>query len=93
LVATAGIDDNAGDAATKTQLEIFGDGRKLDSTLLEYGKPTPLDVDLSGVLRLKIQWTRTAGSCQERNSYLTLGEAKLLGLPGEVPEPSTTPTN
>lgn len=93
LTATGGISDNATDSTLKIQLEIFADGRKVASTVLEYGRKAPIDVDLSGVLRLKILWQPIAGeNCSGRN-YFALGEAKLLGLPGEVPQPTTTPTN
>ncbi|MGH3437846.1 MAG: protein kinase domain-containing protein [Pseudonocardiaceae bacterium] len=93
LVTTAGIDDNAPNSSINVQLEIFADGRKVSTTTLEYGKQAPIDVDLSGVLRLKIQWESIAGGCTSDYDYLDLGEAKLLGLPGEVPQPSSTPTS
>lgn len=89
LVATAGMDDSATNPDLKVQLEIFGDGRKLVSSILEYGKPTPVDLDVSGVLRLKVQWTSTSKACQD---YFVLGEASLFGLPGEVPTAATSTT-
>jgi serine/threonine-protein kinase len=90
LSATAGIDDNARVPEAKAQLEIYGDGRQLTSVTVEFGKPTPLDVDMSGVLRLRFHWQLLAGPQCSSAGYLVLGEAALLGLPGEVP--STTPT-
>ncbi|WP_410631829.1 protein kinase domain-containing protein [Amycolatopsis sp. cmx-4-83] len=92
FTATAGLDDNSADSGLKVQLEVFGDGRKLLTTVLELNKPTPVDLDVTGVLRLKIGWQPVkSGSCGDSGNYLNLGEAKLLGVPGEVPT-SLAPT-
>ena len=95
LVATGGIDDNAKDSEVVGQLEIFGDGRKLSSLTLVYGKPTAIDLDLSGVLRLTFKW-QTVKTGKNKYycdaGYVILGEATLLGLPGEVPT-SAAPTS
>ncbi|EOD65365.1 protein kinase domain-containing protein [Amycolatopsis vancoresmycina] len=92
FVTTAGIDDNSGDSGLKVQFEVFGDGRKLTSVMLELGKPSPVDVDLSGVLRLRLSWQVANPACHSSggNDAFDLGEAKLLGLPGEAPTPTTT---
>jgi serine/threonine protein kinase len=96
FVATAGIDDNGQDSSLVTQLEIFGDGRELSNTKVTYGKPDPINVDVSGVLRLKVEFTPVTGTDCDGDDLLTLGTAQLLGLPGEVPTPddsaSETPT-
>ncbi len=91
LTTTASIEDNAENAEITAQLEIFADGRKVMSKTIGYGKPVPVDVDLSGVLRLKFQWRPVQEPCTE-GGYLVLGEATLFGLPGEVPTASMTPT-
>ncbi|WP_410659430.1 protein kinase domain-containing protein [Amycolatopsis sp. lyj-112] len=92
LVASAGLDDNSADSALKVQLEVFGDGRKLLSTTLELNKMVPVDLDLTGVLRLKIGWqpVRSGDDCGASDNRLDLGEAKLLGLPEEIPPTTTT---
>ncbi|WP_103349375.1 protein kinase [Amycolatopsis sp. CA-128772] len=92
FVSTAGMDDNSGDAGLKVQFEVFGDGRKLKSVTLELGKATPVDVDLSGVLRLRLSWQVANPTCNNGvgGDAFDLGEAKLLGLPGEAPTPTTT---
>ncbi|WP_329054467.1 protein kinase [Amycolatopsis sp. NBC_01488] len=91
FTATAGIDDNAGDSSLKMQLEIFADGREIFNKPVAYGTPTPIDLDVSGVLRLRFQYEGVSGNseCCAR-SYLVLGTAELLGLPGEVPTSTTT---
>jgi serine/threonine-protein kinase len=92
FTATAGIDDNAVDSSLKLQLEVFADGREVFNKPVPYGTPVPVDLDISGVLRLRIQWEAVSGNqnicC--RSSYLVLGTAELLGLPGEVPTSPTT---
>jgi serine/threonine protein kinase len=91
LVASTGMDDNSGDSGLKVQVEIFGDGRKLESVNLEVGKMSPVDVDLSGVLRIKFDWQVVNPNCSGNGSdAFDLGEATLLGLPGEVPSPTAT---
>ncbi|WIY05134.1 protein kinase [Amycolatopsis mongoliensis] len=92
FTATAGVDDNAVDSTLKMQLEVFADGREIFNKPVPYGTPVPVDLDISGVLRLRIQWEAVSGNrdicC--RSSYLVLGTAELLGLPGEVPTSPTT---
>ncbi|MCC8245498.1 serine/threonine-protein kinase [Saccharothrix luteola] len=85
LVASAGFSDNSAYSKAKAQVELFGDGRLLDSKTVEFGSVVDFDVDLTDVLRLKVQWVfldRT--TCNEHNT-LALGSARLLGLAGEVP--------
>jgi serine/threonine protein kinase len=84
FMATGGIDDRSKDTALKVQLEIFGDGRKLATQILEYGKQVEITADLSGVLRLKFQWQVQSGG-ENCGGFMDLGEARVLGLPGEVP--------
>ncbi len=94
LSATAGIDDGAADSSLKVQLEIFVDGRRVYSNAIQFGTPAPIAVDLTGVLRLRFQWETLSGNGDCRGSdILALGEAELLGLPGEIPTTSATPTN
>ncbi|GAB3136043.1 hypothetical protein GCM10027258_09470 [Amycolatopsis stemonae] len=90
FTATAGIEDNAGDSTLKMQLEIFADGREIFNKPVAYGTPTPIDLDVSGVLRLRFQYEGVAGRECCTRSYLVLGTAELLGLPGEVPTSPTT---
>ncbi len=83
--ATAGVDDQSPDSGMTVNMQIFGDNRQLSSDTISFGKPTPISVDVSGVLRLKIQFQPVStGSCYQ-TSYFDLGTAQLQGLPGEVP--------
>jgi hypothetical protein len=92
LGTTAGIDDNAANSEVKVQLEIYGDGRQLASVTAEFGKPTPIDLDLSGVLRLRLHYQPLKTRSCYTDGFLVLGEATLFGLPGEVPT-SAAPTS
>ena len=90
FTATAGIEDNSGDSSLKMQLEIFADGREIFNKPVAYGTPTPVDLDVSGVLRLRFQYEGVSGRGCCTTNYLVLGTAELLGLPGEVPTSPTT---
>jgi protein kinase-like protein/NPCBM/NEW2 domain-containing protein/PASTA domain-containing protein len=91
FVATAGISDDVETSATKIQLEVFADGRQIASAPLEFGAAVPLDLDLTNALRLKFQW-QGIGKQNCGSSTFALGEAKLLGLAGEVPTSGLPPT-
>lgn len=90
FTATAGINDSAADSSLKMQLEIFADGREVFNKPVVYGTPLPIDIDVSGVLRLRFQYEGVSGRGCCPRSYLVLGTAELLGLPGEVPSATTT---
>ncbi|MEU5259713.1 NPCBM/NEW2 domain-containing protein [Amycolatopsis sp. NPDC021455] len=90
FTATAGIDDNAVDSSLKIQMEIFADGRRVFSKQVAYGAPTPIDLDVSGVLRLAFRYAGVSGSECCATSELVLATAELLGLPAEVPASPTT---
>lgn len=92
LVATAGIGDDAEDSEVKVQLEIFADGRLLTSSPVELGNVVDLDLDITNALRLRIQWVVTSGSATCGNNIFALGDAKLLGLAGEVPTSGLPPS-
>jgi hypothetical protein len=93
FVATAGLDDNSEDDSLAMQLEIFADGRQVYATKIQYGHPVAITVDVTTVLRLKVQFRPIgAGAGQCGDDELVLGDGRLLGLPGEVPEPSPSPT-
>ncbi|HEY0806314.1 MAG TPA: protein kinase, partial [Pseudonocardiaceae bacterium] len=77
LVATAGVEDNSPDSATKVQVQIFGDGRQLQNTTMTFGTSYPVNIDLSGVLRLRIEWQDISHSNYDCNNgdSLVFGEA------------------
>ncbi|HEY4458005.1 MAG TPA: protein kinase [Pseudonocardiaceae bacterium] len=95
FVASVGIGDQASDSSIPASLTIFTDGRQVSTTAISYGQMYPIKVDLSGVLRLKIEWQEVLpnGRCSGDSNQLVLGGAALLGLPGEVPSDTPTPTN
>lgn len=87
LTATAGVGDNTSNADIVVHMEIYGDGRRLFESDLILGKPVPVDVNVSNVLRLKIQWqiAQDGDSCY--GNYVVLGDPMLHGLAGEMPKP------
>lgn len=97
--ATAGIADSSRSTDLKIQLEVFADGRQITRQAIDFGKVVDLDLDLTNVLRLKIQWIVTSSQDTCYGNLFALGEAKLLGLASEVPvsglpqTPTTTSTS
>jgi serine/threonine-protein kinase len=85
FVATAGLSDNSENTALKVQLEVFADGRLISSAPVGFNTVVPLDLDLTGALRLRLQYQVISGPKTCGNNTFALGEAKLLGLVGEVP--------
>lgn len=85
FVAAAGFSDNSENTAVKVQLEVLADGRQVLSKPVGFGSTTPVDLDLTGVLRLTFQYQVTSGYKTCSNNVFALGEAKLLGLAREIP--------
>lgn len=83
--AMVGQDDNSASSTDTALVEVFGDGRKLWSQTIAFGKPVKLDIEVTKVLRLdiKVNPAQTDG-----DASIVLGDPRLLGLPGEVPSPS-----
>lgn len=82
LHGTLGRSDEASDTATEVQVEIFLDERKVHTETVGFGEAIELSVDVADALRLKI----VANSLDGSYMNLVLGDIRLLGLPGEVPE-------
>ncbi len=92
FMATSAMEDNSRNAEATVQLEIFADGRSVFSSTIAYGAPTPIELDVSGVLRLKFEWRFLLQEVCGAGGIFVIGEGKLFGLPGEMPTASTTPT-
>ncbi|MET3707838.1 protein kinase domain-containing protein [Arthrobacter sp. UYEF6] len=89
--ATAGLGDGSQDSTAVVLVEVFADGRKVSSQSVTYGQAFPINADMTDVLRMKIQWQPTSCNKNNGSANLALGSAKLLGLPGRVPVPTTAP--
>lgn len=77
LEAVAGLSEQSA-PDLPVRLEIFGDGRPLWSETLIVGQPQTVDLDVSGVLRLRLVATKefdNTGSCQR--VYAALGDPTL----------------
>lgn len=77
FVATAGVSEESA-PNLPVKLEIFGDGRSLWSKDVLVGAPQDVDLDVSGVLRLRIVATKQfedPGGCQY--VYAALGNPSL----------------
>ena len=77
LEATAGALDS-GEAGTAT-VRVLGDGAVLAEVPVQYGATTPLRVDVTGVLRLRVEVHATGGA-----PTVVLGDARVLGTQEQV---------
>ena len=75
LTARIGIPDSSGTGSDRARLVIRGDGRVLGSFDVSYGRTQDIDVNVSGVLRLSVEYSSSA----EDGSAVGLGNATLLG--------------
>ncbi|OOP59416.1 hypothetical protein BMF89_20485 [Arthrobacter sp. SRS-W-1-2016] len=89
FAATAGLADDSHSNASTALLEIFADGRKVYSQTVSYGQAFPINVDMTNVLRLKIQY-QGATCAKDGEAELVVGDARILGAPGVVPMPTST---
>lgn len=75
LVTTLGIDDSASDTSRKFNAIVKGDAvTKYSKTGIGYANPVPVSVDITNVLRLRVETSQTAGS----DGTLVWGDARVL---------------
>ena len=69
------------DAAIETvgRVAIFGDGRDLRTVDISFGSTVEFDVDVTDVLRLRIEHTGL-----ESNGRMIFGRPRLYAIPGEI---------
>jgi hypothetical protein len=87
--ATAGWTDDA-PAQSVGRVEVLGDGRVLFTQDIAFGEAVPIEVDVTGVLRLTLSVSLLADDddcCNE--SYFAFGEAAVLGAQGDAQPPTT----
>ncbi|WP_250280550.1 protein kinase domain-containing protein [Frankia sp. CiP1_Cm_nod2] len=86
--ATAGIADDAWDSSIRILYEVFVDGSPAYRKDIGFGESVPISLDLTGVLRLKLTQTFVSGNKNGSCDYNVWGDARLLGVPSEVPTPT-----
>jgi serine/threonine-protein kinase len=89
LSGELGLDDKS-DSAAVGKVEIYGDGRQLLAQDVPFGTTTPVDLDVTDVLRIKITVASVDGT-----SSIVFGDFAAQGLQSEVgasgsPAPTTT---
>jgi serine/threonine-protein kinase len=88
-----GISDEAPSTA-KTRFEVFLDGANAATNDVGLGESLPVDLDVTGVLRLKLVATAIEGpTCGNRTWSSVWVDAKILGVPSEVPPETSSPSN
>ena len=88
LVGEIALDDKSPTGAVG-KVEIYGDGRLLTDPSIAFGTTTPVDVDVTDVLRLRIAISETGG---DGYAQVILGDFKAQGLQSEVESTVTTST-
>jgi hypothetical protein len=79
LVATLGYQDDQ-PADGRVRFEVFADNRKVYEQDLGLGTAIDLDLDTTGVLRLRLEWTLLSGD----RGLVALGEPQLLADPAVI---------
>ena len=86
LTGELGFDDKASSDAT-AQIEIYGDGRQLTEQNITFGTTTPVQVDVTDVLRIRISVSVTDGK-----GSVVLGDFRAQGLQSEIATTVATTT-
>ena len=88
VLATAGLDDSSLYSGGKILFEAFLDSRPVFAKTLGLGQAVPLRVSAQGALRLKLRLTYVGPRPHECLDEIAVwGDARLLGVPSEVPTP------
>ncbi len=90
MQATIGLQDDSS-STDSVKIEIFGDGRVLFSQDMTIGQVAPLDIDVTGVLRLRLVATTLQHTCCT-GSVAVFGDIRVLGAPSDVPGFGTSTT-
>lgn len=83
LVGQVGPRDDVS-AASVYKIEIFVDGTQVYDQTIGLGQITLIDLDLTNVLRLRIQVTDLAPVGRNKQ-FVVFADARILGVPGVVP--------
>lgn len=86
---TAGLSDSAEDSSSTINFEVYCDGRKLFDKTLGLGTAVDIGVDVTDCLRLELKNQVVSG--EAFGAPAVWGDARLLGIPSEVPKPTETP--
>jgi len=78
LVGTFGLDDFTDNSQALT-FTIYIDDQDPISWTVRYGEAVPFEIDLSGALRIRLQFTRTAHNGQTVGLTAGWGDARLIG--------------
>jgi hypothetical protein len=92
LRTTVGLTD---DSATEAEMlfDLIVDGRPVFSQSTRLGAPLPVEVDLTGALRLEMTTSRIEADCQNSNRGTGVwADPQIFGAPGEVSASTAAPT-
>ena len=81
--ASVGVTDDS-PSDLQVRFEVFGDGKELFNQVLSFGQSAPVDVDVVGVLRLRLQTTTVTTPKSSASRYAVWGNARRIGSPEAV---------
>lgn len=90
LKGTLGLRDDA-PSSVNVKFEILADGRSLLAQTIALGQAVPVDVDVTGTLRLTLSVT-VVNPSGSSNVYAVFGDLETLGAASEVPGYATSST-
>jgi hypothetical protein len=92
LTTAVGLSDDSSSSGN-LQFDVLVDGRSVFSGIAKLGQPLPVEVDVTGGLRLVLSVARVEGDCSSSEVTGVWADPQLKGAPGEVPSPAASPTN
>jgi hypothetical protein len=84
--AEVGVPDDVSDTSTQVTLRFVGDGAELAVVTAVYGKTVPVEIPVTGVLRLEIVASVANPGDSSRNQKYGLGDARVVGSDQAIAE-------
>ena len=72
-------------SSSLVRVQVFVDGAEVYTKDLVLGQLETIELDITGALRIRMQVSDLAGQGGQR--WAVFGDAKVLGIPSEVPTP------
>lgn len=94
FVSQVGVSSASEDTNRQYTVKVLADNKQVYAQTVKFNEaPQTINLDVSNVLRLKIEVTTSGNSDNDGSSTLAFGDMRLLYLPGQGPRPTDSPTN
>ncbi|MGQ4383732.1 hypothetical protein [Streptomyces sp. SAS_270] len=77
LLGQVGIGDSEDASGLPANVSFYGDDRLIKTVKVSLGKPAPINLDIRGVIRLRIAATLIQGVYDGRNISVSVGDARF----------------